>query len=587
MSKQNFRTLVHLSFCAVAAAALPVVAQDDVLFPPVRDPAVEIILESNPQTPDRLVRAIRNLIDLDHAAEARPFVLRLNALKLDAEAQVKLANEFGIPVFLKILQTPELQADAKEFCEAVIAAAREDSKDNQRITGEIEALKSDSPFARDRAMRKLKSAGASAVPPLVAMLADPGQAGHHPAVRAALIQQGDAALHPLLAALESREPALQQQVLQVLAARGQQEAIPFVQYLAVSLNSAAAVRKAAQEALLRMTTGVPTKREALVAIYGEAIAYHNQLRKPPVGLDGQVELWTWDGQAKKLVGHSMNQEDAAIAIASRLAADAFEIAPQIKQVRRLYLETVLESGAYANGLDKSLKAEHPSYVAARKVGIAALLEYINTSLGSAHSPGLIGALKIVGDAADESILHRQGSLPSAVVKAAAHRDRRVRMAAIQAIFKVKPTRTFPGSSMVVHALKQFVSHSGLRRAVVAESRGDYSSQVAGLLSEMGYDVEQATDALSLQKHAARGDCEIVFVGMSLKLPGPDFAVEQLRRDFRTASLPIGIMAAPDAESRAKRLARRYPMTRSFIRPMHPDQMAFQVGLLVDKHPRQL
>ena len=71
-------------------------------------------------------------------------------------------------------------------------------------------------------------------------------------------------------------------------------------------------------------------------------------------MDGKVDLWRWDAAKRQCVATSVAPDDAARAMAARLARDAYAIAPDDHEVRLLYLATLLEQAAYDNGLDRPL-----------------------------------------------------------------------------------------------------------------------------------------------------------------------------------------------------------------------------------------
>ena len=93
---------------------------------------------------------------------------------------------------------------------------------------------------------------------------------------------------------------------------------------------------------------------------------------------GRVELCCWDAAKKQCVTESYSADDAALVIAARLAADAYQLDREDPEVRRLYLATKLEAAAYEIGLDRPLPEGEGSAVA--EAGRSA-------SPGSAAAPG--------------------------------------------------------------------------------------------------------------------------------------------------------------------------------------------------------
>ena len=89
---------------------------------PIENPAVLAILETNPTTPDELLRAISILIDLKHPAAAKPLLQELLAAKLDDATLARLVATFGSATLLKIASSAPLAPQGNQFAEQASAA---------------------------------------------------------------------------------------------------------------------------------------------------------------------------------------------------------------------------------------------------------------------------------------------------------------------------------------------------------------------------------------------------------------------------------------------------------------------------------
>src|SRR5262249_54018431 len=153
------------------------------------------------------------------------------------------------------------------------------------------------------------------------------------------------------------------------------------------------------------------------------------------------------------------------------------------------------------------------------------------------------------------ILSRGGATLSPLAAAAQHPDRRLRFAAIEAIMKLKPTQPFAGSSGVVEGLGYFASAYGTPRILVAHPPSEEASQMAGLAAELGYEFDIATNGRRAFDQLVRSsDHELALIFSGIDRPGVDELLAQLRRDRRTALLPVGIVAPLDDLERVKRFA---------------------------------
>jgi hypothetical protein len=96
---------------------------------PPPDPAryslpIRAVLESDPQTPEQLVRSASVLIDLGEPALGRSYVLKLQQLSLDEAALGDLVRRLGSGPFLKLAGEKALEPAGREFGDRAIAAAR-------------------------------------------------------------------------------------------------------------------------------------------------------------------------------------------------------------------------------------------------------------------------------------------------------------------------------------------------------------------------------------------------------------------------------------------------------------------------------
>src|SRR5690606_32027369 len=140
----------------------------------------------------------------------------------------------------------ELQPEAAKWVGAVMKAAAERSRDPQRLQGEIDKLVDPSRSVQREAMARILAAQDDAVPALVLALADKNRAAVHPMARAALMQLGEQAVAPLVAALEADDPGLQVQVIDSLRKIGSPEAVVYLAVPAASEARPVEVRDAAR-----------------------------------------------------------------------------------------------------------------------------------------------------------------------------------------------------------------------------------------------------------------------------------------------------------------------------------------------------
>jgi hypothetical protein len=262
-------------------------------------------------------------------------------------------------------------------------------------------------------------------------------------------------------------------------------------------------------------------------------------------------------------------EPAAVrVVAARLAREAYRIAPDDLDVRSLYLTTMLEQAVYETGPDADLSME-PGSAASRATDFALgdlerALAYALEGRQFGAATALVRLMARLGT--PEELLAPGPQLPP-LVRATQHPDRRLRLAAAEAIVTLNPQMPFAGSSFVVEVLTHLAATGGSRLAIVAGPALTGSNPIRGYLAALGYDTLFVATGRDLV-HAAfdSPDVELALVAASLQRPTVDLMLQQLRHHPRTANLPVGVLAGPDELHRAEHLVRRDALAASFVEP---------------------
>ena len=344
--------------------------------------------------------------------------------------------------------------------------SRPGSKTAKRIAGLIQQLQDPSAEKRLQAIVGLQERGEAAIGPLIAVLADPARAAEHANVRAALAEMGRAALPPLVAIVEQADPKMAVQAIEVLGDMNDARVAFCLLRPALSDKSDPAVREAAAAALKKLGVTFPAEPRPSSCLSEDAKDYFERL----ADVEGPAERKRrrcGDGTRPAAVrGRVCTRNDVARAFVAQRARDAYAMAPDDPSARLLYLATMLEQAAYENGLDRPLDAKNPAAVEAAfgvedDRGSADICDGRQSSGGGSSGGATVGQ---IGTAAE--LLYR-GAGPSPLALAVQSPDRRLRMAALEAIVRLQPARPFAGSSYVLPALGFFAGSSGFRHALVA------------------------------------------------------------------------------------------------------------------------
>ena len=545
-------------------------------------PAVAAVLATKPSTPADMTRAAKVLSDLGRPDLARDLIKKVLAANLDQRQLAALEEQFGSALFLTMASRGDLAPEGKQLADLVMTAANSVLEDPARLAELVKQIQDPSAEVRIRALNGLKRARGAGVAPLLAVLADPARSDEYTNVRAALVQLGGSALGPLRAALESPDANLTVEVIRVLAELGPRESIVYLLAPSTSDRPDAKVREAAQAAMVKTLGQTPGKKLASEMLLREAQEHFQRLHPPGVDGEGRVKVWSWDAATGQPVGNEMTAAGASLALAARFAREAYSVDTESDEIRLLYLATLLEQAAYENGLDKPLTAQ-PDTPAAKVAGFGASVveDVLKFAVDAGHSVAATAAARILGQIGSAEELLCQGPQPSTLVRAAQHDDRRLRFAAVEAILALDPQKPFAGSSRVGDVLISFATSSGRRGALVAAPTSQEALRIGGYLVAMGYELEIAVTGRELiQAAIASSDYELALVDTSIDRPTAALLIQQLRHDYRTAELPVALMARSGRLAEAERIAAHDRLVAAFPRPHNAETVQRQVEQLL-------
>ena len=347
------------------------------------DPAVLAVLESHPQTPVQLLRAIDILVDLGHADLAKPFAAELAHRKLEPVAKVELTQRFHSAVLLKLAHDPQLKGVLGPLVDDLLKSAEAYRRDAKRLTAWAQQLGEADDNTRAQAALQLIRAREAAVAPLVAILADPKRRAEQPMARDVLVQLDGYAVGPLLGVLESSDVALKTQVISVLGRLRSPDAVPQLLGPLLSPSSPAQLRAAAAGALAAIEGQTPSPADALRML--ELAANDGLLRSRQEGEESHApaEIWHWNPKKNQSMPIAYDATAAALAQSVRLARELYRLDPNQPDRRRLYLTALLQSAKFRDGLGNPLPtASGTAYAIAAAQGP----DVIDDVLADAHAP---------------------------------------------------------------------------------------------------------------------------------------------------------------------------------------------------------
>ena len=374
------------------------------------------------------------------------------------------------------------------------------------------------------------------------------------------------ATEPLIAALDSPDTNVQVAAIRALAVTRSWEAKLHLLYPLLSASEIdPAVRQAATDAWRHWGDGkLPSTSEAVTVLQREVTAsLQDQKRfvgRPDIFPD--ITAWQWDGAAKTVTTRRHLSVTAAAIDAAKLARHLYALCPTSYECETLYLVANLEAagwlGERAAPLRLGSRRQQAKFSAYRADSLErALCRALDWEMPVSAT----GAAQLLGEVGDARLLIGGSGEPRPLVQAIRYPDRRLQMAAVDAILRLNPTHLFPGSDWVTNFLLRAIQTDGRSQAVLVHSQDEQAYRLAGILNSFGIEtdvVETAYDAL--QQITSGPDYEMVLVSDSVGEPGWYELLQQLRRDPRSADLPIGLIPQVSEAAAAEYLAEQDPRT---------------------------
>jgi hypothetical protein len=556
--------------------------------PPAEDPVVKALLESNPKAPADCFRAAQILVRLQRPELAKGFLKKVLDAKLNDEQLAALVEQYKSAAFTEMASNTELLPEAENLAQQALGATNRRLQDPKRLDSLIKQLQSPTAEARNEAINGLKDAHGAAVSALVAVLADPLRAGEHPVARAALVEMRSEAIDPLADILDRASAPFMVQAIEALAAMRASTATLYLLAPALSEKSDRAVRAAAVAALGRLLGPLPSKSLAAEQLCETARRYFQQKVVMKTDLDDRVTLWHWDAEAKQCVATNVPLDAACRTVAARLARDALALAPDSRPARTLCLATGLEQAVHDAGLDRPLDFEkNPAVRQAVAAGTEAVEAVLAYAMAEDHPAAGRAAAEILGRIGKAQDVLHHGAAAAPLVRAAQSPDRRVCMAAIEAILRLQPTAPFAGSSYVLDTLCFLTATTGARRALLVTGNNEMLQDWLGGLAAMHYETDTVTTGRECMRRLTTcPDYELVVIDAGVVAPGLDMTVQQVRQDHRTATMRVAVVARSGFFDQAEHAAREDSRVRAFARPHSAEDAQWQIRQLLAIEPRE-
>ncbi|NOY41444.1 MAG: response regulator [Planctomycetes bacterium] len=576
---------MRLFFCLVTMATLVsghVWAQtaDEALLGAAtrRGAAVATVLDSPRDTPAAKLAAVLTLVDLGETDVAAVVWKTLAEVELEDAIYADLAMEFGTARLMKLarLEKPAIEevpaqfAGARAFTNRCLEAASRRALDPERLAKLIAEVNDPAAEVRKAARVELAATGIDGAKACLEALAQAEEESIRANLMLAITGLQPAANPLLVAALVDCRGHFRRDVAEMCGYLRVDEALPFLAAIVAGSEADPAVIAAATTALSKLGHTVPNDAEARALLAREIRRIERGAFDWPTNDAEEGLWWTWHDHSKpdaqnNFSGKKVHLRMIRLLVAERLSQCLLRCGVPEEHQRQLaiiyHLETwnlLSEDRAVASPILESTTAAD-----------------FSGPLAAAMKRDLMGAAITcatrLGDLGDSSILISNSGRPSPLATALGHGNRTLRFAALEAIMKLAPQRSFAGASRVPKALWEFAAGAGPAQAMVASSvtlrADDWAAQLRGL----GYDATPATSGrAALQAALNSPRLELVLIDSDIDRPALREIVYQLRSNERTARIPVAILSSLANLEQARRLATVDSKLLAVIRP-HSDQ----------------
>lgn len=516
-----------------------------------------------PRTPMESWEVASYLIRIGQPGQAASYIKRFLDANPDDATLLEVRDTYGTGTILRLSDYPETRPFARPMADRLAGASVRTATDPSRMDRFIAGL-SKTREEQEYAIERLREAGPYAVPPLIRTLTQAGlDADARTPIAENLGKLDGRAVPALIASLDSPDPKLVGDVARALGRIGDARAIPELTFLAARRPESAAKPLILQA--IRELTGrdfASQARSPVRVLSDEARKYHLHAYRFP---GDPIIVWLWDRGANVPAPATAAVRDAEGVLGLRAAREALEVDP-----------TDVEAQVNLVGL----AIDHDptgSSAMALAAGPDILGRVVRRAIADGRPEIAAPAVGLLGRIVNRDDLLTVGLNP--IVEALSAADRRVQLAAAEALVRLDPRRPFVGSSRVVPVLARFAANRPTARAVVVDGNIERGGSVAGFLRGLGYDAQVApTGARGFEIAASSTDVELIvvdpnFIDDPWRLPD---LLGNLKADGRTAGIPVLLVGPLALRDRLGPALESFPTARFLVTPSETTLLKSQI-----------
>lgn len=573
--------------------ARQIVAQGFPAIPETITPAARLVLESlsrsNPSTPQDLATALQSALDVEAFDHAKYFLIRLIDLRLDSASLFQLRQAFGSDLFLRINNLAPLQPEGHQFATAVFQASRTEAVSEERLDGLIRKLSDPNQNVRSQAFRDLRSTGQPAVAAMLSVFAEPEREGEFLAIREALRMMGEPAMWPLLGGVHAPVLQVRYEALTALARIRLPEAHDAAVAAYYAPDTPPRVREGVALGLEETYGKISTEAEALRVVADRAREFAKGKRRSgeEVRLDlasPYVVVWRWNDERRRLEPRNVAPATASRLIAFDRAADLYRWRPEQAEFRQFCLISYLDAEKRLAGPESKLT--FPKIADAFPILTA---DEVDRAIGQALSldmiPAAAGGCDLLAQIGDAAWIISSSNPQSGLLRAIQSGDRHLQFSAFRTYVELDPRAPYYGNSYVVSLATYFSGYGERPSGLVGHPQIDIAQDLAVAMRPAGVDGRAVNNGRDFLRDATTdANIRYLFISENLARTGFVDLVQQIRADWRTKRMPIGILTAANDLAPLQRIAERD--SRTIVLPITLDTrlVSLQIERLRELEP---
>jgi hypothetical protein len=562
--------------------------------------------QRKPQTPEQYWDAIQFEIEQGNYRGAAAYLNELLAKKFPDEDMLKIVEErdgrqlkvsFTSLLRLRILAdrvddprlSQQIKNDTKALQDRLSAALKAKRPTPERYALLIKKLATGDPEERAFAAGELGVARIDAMPHLISALRnrDPEQ---RRAILELLPYLAPETVLPLGAALDVPEVSVREDILEYLAAPSKRpeiraakmELVPFLWYYAAAPDQPEEVRRLAAEAISALTNRDPKALPISTgALTREAETYYRHKGRFASG--NRLALWRWDPAEKRLVSglpgvpteedllKGTEEERAAKTrlvqdryeeyYARRFLTQALQLDPTYEPAQRLMLLVRIDKAASRQAIGKPLPADLQTLLARTNPDL--LTKILEQALSEDQVPVILATVQALGEMADVRAARPVSRGEPPLVRALNYPDRRVQMAAAEAMMRIPARPSLVAAGRVVEVFQKAADASLIdtagakpRTPKILVAIGQTGTK-PGDLNDHGHFIEAAVKAAGLEPVRVtsgrevertlieRNDIDGVLLDVNIANPELPFVLARIRESANAGNLPLWLVLPGD------------------------------------------